>query len=88
MNMCTCFFICILGQLLHTLKESHQYVQGVAWDPMGRYIAALSCDRNLRIYSTDNLKFKCVHTVSKITTTDQVQASHNNIIMQYSGSRK
>lgn len=61
------------GQLLHTLKESHQYVQGVAWDPLGRYIASLSCDRNLRIYSTDNHKFKCVHTVSKITATDQVK---------------
>ena len=62
----------MLGQLLHTLKESHQYVQGVAWDPLGRYVVALSCDRNLRVYSTDNLKFKCLHTVSKVTSTDQV----------------
>lgn len=57
---------------MHTLKESRQYVQGVAWDPLGAYVAAISCDRNLRIYSTDNVKFKCVHTVSKISATDQV----------------
>ena len=75
--------LCVLGQLLHTLKESHQYVQGVAWDPLGRYVAALSCDRNLRIYSTDNLKFKCLHTVSKVSTTDQVQKAHLSIFGEF-----
>ena len=33
------------GQSLCVLNESRQYVQGVAWDPMGQYLATLSSDR-------------------------------------------
>ena len=57
---------------MQTLKESHQYVQGVTWDPLDKYVVAISCDRNLRIYSTENHKFKCVHTVNKMAVSDQV----------------
>lgn len=34
-----------LGQKLCILNDHKSYVQGVTWDPLGQYIATLSCDR-------------------------------------------
>lgn len=34
-----------LGQKLCTLDDHKSYVQGVTWDPLGQYVATLSCDR-------------------------------------------
>lgn len=40
------FFILVcLGQKLYTLHDHKSYVQGVTWDPLGQYVATLSCDR-------------------------------------------
>ena len=49
-NSSTSFYICItgfsmVGQALCKLADSKQYVQGVAWDPIGHYLATLSNDR-------------------------------------------
>ena len=33
------------------LQDHGHYVQGVAWDPLGRYVASQSADRTARIYS-------------------------------------
>ena len=33
------------GQLIHTIAEHTNYVQGVAWDPFNQYIATQSSDR-------------------------------------------
>lgn len=51
----TIVFICIyyilffafahLGQKLCILNDHKSYVQGVTWDPLGQYVATLSCDR-------------------------------------------
>ncbi|CAI8050283.1 Chromatin assembly factor 1 subunit B [Geodia barretti] len=57
------------GQSLCTLADSKQYVQGVAWDPIGQYLATLSNDRYLRVYAVEQ-KFKCVHSVSKMTVPE------------------
>jgi chromatin assembly factor 1 subunit B len=57
------------GQSLCTLADSKQYVQGVAWDPIGQYLATLSNDRYLRVYAAEQ-KFKCVHSVSKMTVPE------------------
>ncbi|PNX87428.1 chromatin assembly factor 1 subunit FAS2-like protein, partial [Trifolium pratense] len=38
------------GTNLQTLDTHAHYVQGVAWDPLGKYIASLSSDRTCRIY--------------------------------------
>ena len=87
------------GQQLSVLNESKQYVQGVAWDPVGQYVTttgsdrwdyfnggdiqnlslSFACDpsciyllyRSLRIYSTEQ-KFRCTHTVNKLSVPDQV----------------
>ncbi|GFR49751.1 hypothetical protein Agub_g11909, partial [Astrephomene gubernaculifera] len=36
---------------LKWLQDHGHYVQGVAWDPLGRYIASQSADRTARVYS-------------------------------------
>ncbi|XP_057233199.1 chromatin assembly factor 1 subunit B [Malurus melanocephalus] len=40
------------GQKVSIFNEHKSYVQGVTWDPLGQYIATLSCDRVLRVYNT------------------------------------
>ncbi|XP_072471017.1 chromatin assembly factor 1 subunit B isoform X2 [Notamacropus eugenii] len=40
------------GQKVSIFNEHKSYVQGVTWDPLGQYVATLSCDRVLRVYST------------------------------------
>ncbi|KAM9850487.1 chromatin assembly factor 1 subunit B [Aulostomus maculatus] len=44
------------GQKLCILNENKSYVQGVTWDPLGQYVATLSCDRVMRVYSTHTKK--------------------------------
>uniref|UniRef100_H3D8V4 Chromatin assembly factor 1 subunit B n=1 Tax=Tetraodon nigroviridis TaxID=99883 RepID=H3D8V4_TETNG len=45
-----------LGQKLCILNDHKSYVQGVTWDPLGQYVATLSCDRVMRVYSTQTKK--------------------------------
>lgn len=45
-------------------NEHKSYVQGVAWDPLGEYVATLSADRSCRIYSMATKN--CIHNVSKM----------------------
>lgn len=35
----------VSGQKLCILNDHKSYVQGVTWDPLGQYVATLSCDR-------------------------------------------
>lgn len=44
------------GQKLCVLNDHKSYVQGVTWDPLGQYVATLSCDRVLRVFSTHTKK--------------------------------
>ncbi|XP_006886846.1 PREDICTED: chromatin assembly factor 1 subunit B [Elephantulus edwardii] len=52
------------GQKMSIFNEHKSYVQGVTWDPLGQYIATLSCDRVLRVYSTQ--KKRVAFNVSKM----------------------
>ncbi|XP_048202207.1 chromatin assembly factor 1 subunit B [Perognathus longimembris pacificus] len=52
------------GQKVSIFNEHKSYVQGVTWDPLGQYIATLSCDRVLRVYSTQ--KKRVAFNVSKM----------------------
>jgi WD40 repeat protein len=57
------------------MLEGHlHYVQGVAWDPLGQYIASLSSDRTCKIYANkpqgksknmEKMNFVCQHTLVK-----------------------
>ncbi|KAF7215698.1 chromatin assembly factor 1 subunit B isoform X2 [Nothobranchius furzeri] len=44
------------GQKLCIFNDHKSYVQGVTWDPLGQYVATLSCDRAMRVYSTHTKK--------------------------------
>lgn len=45
------------------LRDHKHYVQGVAWDPLGLYLASLSSDRVCRIYRVGSRN--CLAHVSK-----------------------
>ena len=34
-----------LAKCLHVIADHHHYVQGVAWDPLGEFVATQSSDR-------------------------------------------
>ncbi|KAJ4951108.1 hypothetical protein NE237_027940 [Protea cynaroides] len=60
---------------VHQILDGHlHYVQGVAWDPLGHYVASLSSDRTCRIYMNkppakmkglEKMNYVCQHVVSK-----------------------
>lgn len=45
--MLSCAFF--IGQKISIFNEHKSYVQGVTWDPLGQYVATLSCDRYVGI---------------------------------------
>ncbi|KAG4176053.1 hypothetical protein ERO13_A11G226902v2 [Gossypium hirsutum] len=60
---------------VHQILDGHfHYVQGVAWDPLSKYVASLSSDRTCRIYinkpksktkGAEKLNYICQHTIMK-----------------------
>ncbi|XP_062096703.1 chromatin assembly factor 1 subunit FAS2 [Humulus lupulus] len=60
---------------VHQILDAHfHYVQGVAWDPLSKYVASLSSDRTCRIYvnkpqtkskGTEKIHYVCQHVISK-----------------------
>lgn len=63
----------MLGSVHQILDAHFHYVQGVAWDPLGKYAASFSSDRTCRIYVNKPSKAKgversnyvCLHVISK-----------------------
>ncbi|GAB4848262.1 3-oxoacyl-[acyl-carrier-protein] synthase [Ancistrocladus abbreviatus] len=64
----------IKGSVLQILEGHLHYVQGVAWDPLSKYVASLSSDRTCRIYvkkpqnrtkGHEKFNYVCQHIVSK-----------------------
>ncbi|QCD84821.1 chromatin assembly factor 1 subunit B [Vigna unguiculata] len=61
------------GTNLQTLDAHAHYVQGVAWDPLGKYASSLSSDRTCRIYmnkphkskGTEKVNYVCQQVISK-----------------------
>ncbi|KAH7861707.1 hypothetical protein Vadar_029668 [Vaccinium darrowii] len=61
---------------VHQILDAHQhYVQGVAWDPLAKYIASLSSDRTCRIYvnkpqskgkGNEKMNYVCQHVIAKV----------------------
>ncbi|KAK3120821.1 hypothetical protein QOZ80_8BG0642180 [Eleusine coracana subsp. coracana] len=63
------------GTVQQKLEGHLHYVQGVAWDPLGQFIASLSSDRTCKIYANkpqgklknaEKMNFVCQHTLVKI----------------------
>lgn len=55
----------VKGSKIAIFNEHKSYVQGVAFDPLGNFVATLSADRSLRIYNTNSKQ--CVNNVSKLS---------------------
>lgn len=63
----------VSGTNLQTLDAHAHYVQGVAWDPLGKYVASLSSDRTCRIYinkpkkskGSGKINYVCQQVISK-----------------------
>lgn len=62
---------------VHQILDTHShYVQGVAWDPVGKFITSLSSDRTCRIYvnkpsktkGNERINYVCQHVISKVET--------------------
>ncbi|RZF48302.1 hypothetical protein LSTR_LSTR010265 [Laodelphax striatellus] len=51
------------GHMLYILRDHKSFVQGVAWDPLGQYVATNSSDRTCRVFSTATRKL--VSRISK-----------------------
>ncbi|KAM4044480.1 chromatin assembly factor 1 subunit B isoform 1-T1 [Anomaloglossus baeobatrachus] len=62
----------VKGQKIGIFNEHKSYVQGVTWDPLGQYIATLSCDRVLRVYRTETKRvaFNVSKMMSAIPTPE------------------
>lgn len=60
---------------VHQILDAHfHYVQGVAWDPLAKFIASLSSDRTCRIYAkkpqtkgkvAEKVTYSCQHIIAK-----------------------
>ncbi|XP_077584219.1 chromatin assembly factor 1 subunit B [Stigmatopora nigra] len=65
------------GQKICILNDHKSYVQGVTWDPLGQYVATLSCDRVMRVYSTNSKKKAfCVSKMSTVSPVDGEVKQH------------
>ncbi|OMO98289.1 hypothetical protein COLO4_14025 [Corchorus olitorius] len=76
---------------VHQILDGHfHYVQGVAWDPLSKYVASLSSDRTCRIYvnkpqtktkSVEKLNYICQHTITKaeLQPTDDAKSVKNHL---------
>lgn len=77
------------GSVNQILDAHSHYVQGVAWDPLGKYVASLSSDRTCRIYvhkpqpkskGIDKMNYVCQHIVTKVEQTiDDSKATKNHL---------
>ncbi len=49
-------------------KEHTHYVQGVAWDPLNKFVVSQSCDRTLNIFDIQGKKtaYSPAHSLYKI----------------------
>lgn len=75
---------------VHQILDAHlHYVQGVAWDPLSKYVASLSSDRTCRIYvnkpqkvkGTEKINYACQHVIVKAEqqSTDDSKCLKNHL---------
>lgn len=74
------------GQKISIFNEHKSYVQGVTWDPLGQYVATLSCDRVLRVYSTQ--KKRVAFNVSKMLSAIGTEGEARSYRMFHDDSMK
>ncbi|PON72470.1 Guanine nucleotide-binding protein, beta subunit [Parasponia andersonii] len=76
---------------VHQILDAHfHYVQGVAWDPLAKYVASLSSDRTCRIYvnkpqakskGTEKINYVCQHVITKAEqpSADDCKSTKNHL---------
>uniref|UniRef100_A0A5B6ZBT3 CAF-1 p60 homolog n=1 Tax=Davidia involucrata TaxID=16924 RepID=A0A5B6ZBT3_DAVIN len=76
---------------VHQILDAHfHYVQGVAWDPLAKYVASLSSDRTCRIYvnkpqtktkGLEKMNYVCQHVITKVEpqTVDESKSAKNHL---------
>ncbi|KAI3451521.1 hypothetical protein Pfo_008186 [Paulownia fortunei] len=75
---------------VHQILDAHfHYVQGVAWDPLGKYAASFSSDRTCRIYinkpsktkGVEKTNYVCQHVISKAEAqmTDESKSTRSHL---------
>ncbi|KAH6769458.1 Transducin/WD40 repeat-like superfamily protein [Perilla frutescens var. frutescens] len=79
------------GSVYQILDAHFHYVQGVAWDPLGKYAASFSSDRTCRIYNNKPSKAKgieksnyvCQHVISKAESpvADDSKSARNHLFL-------
>ncbi|XP_053561918.1 chromatin assembly factor 1 subunit B [Bombina bombina] len=74
------------GQKLSIFNEHKSYVQGITWDPLGQYIATLSCDRVMRVYRTETKRV--AYNVSKMTSSTGAEGEVKTYRMYHDDSMK
>lgn len=82
-------FLRMLGSVHQILDAHFHYVQGVAWDPLGKYAASFSSDRTCRIYINKPSKAKgversnyvCQHVISKSESTVADESKVSTILL-------
>ena len=64
--------------MVQILNDHQHFVQGVAWDPAGEFVASISSDRTCRIYSrqpaSKKSKKRKITVVENLFTCRQVLA--------------
>ncbi|XP_018410659.1 PREDICTED: chromatin assembly factor 1 subunit B [Nanorana parkeri] len=76
----------VKGQKMSIFNEHKSYVQGVTWDPLGQYIATLSCDRVLRVYRTETKRV--AFNVCKMPSNNATDGENKNYRMFHDDSMK
>ncbi|XP_069058634.1 chromatin assembly factor 1 subunit B [Pleurodeles waltl] len=74
------------GQKVSIFNEHKSYVQGVTWDPLGQFIATLSCDRVMRVYSTQTKRV--AFNVSKMASGATAEGEVKSYRMFHDDSMK
>ncbi|XP_028938600.1 chromatin assembly factor 1 subunit B [Ornithorhynchus anatinus] len=74
------------GQKVSIFNEHKSYVQGVSWDPLGQYVATLSCDRVMRVYSTQ--KKRVAFNVTKMLSGTGAEGEAKSYRMFHDDSMK
>ncbi|KAF2284414.1 hypothetical protein GH714_021606 [Hevea brasiliensis] len=80
----------LLGSVHQLLDNHFHYVQGVAWDPLNKYVASLSSDRTCRVYINkpqtktkgfEKINYVCQHVITKTEhqLADDSKSSKNHL---------
>ncbi|GAB2280747.1 3-oxoacyl-[acyl-carrier-protein] synthase [Dionaea muscipula] len=87
----SCLVWDVMKGSVHQILDGHlHYVQGVAWDPLSKYVASLSSDRTCRIYvnkpqnkskGLQKVNYVCQHVVTKMDqqTGDDSKSFKNHL---------